>query len=365
MNASLAELLESLKPGLLWVSRDGLVRYVNADASVRTGLAPGRRLFDPDLLRAVAAVVADKAPREVVAVGGPARQGAGLSELPCRVIPGLGSDDAFVMIAADPSVDHGAAFQNLLHVIHHDLLDPLEAASHALDAAQASHTAGAVPLHDTMGELLKSLHKLVDLAALWGSSALLATDRIEVWPLLQDVWAELQPLAEARSIKVRFRAHGRAEQLSTIYGSKPWLRRVFTECMESALRVSGNSATLDIEHVQMGPRAMIIFRDCGVFAARHDDAVDMPGPAKGAKTTLPRLKAREQIGLKLCQHIVQLHGGQLREEEDDGVHNFLIDLPTGAPSHTDESAIGLAQAQIYARDLSALMSRRRTPTPHA
>jgi signal transduction histidine kinase len=365
MNASLAELLESLKPGLLWVNREGLVRYVNADASARTGMAPGRRLFDPDLLRTVAAVVAGKAPRAVVAVGAPAREGAGLSELPCRVIPGLGSDDAFVMIAADPSADHGAAFQNLLHVIHHDLLDPLEAASHALDAAQAGAAGSAMPLHDTVEELLKTLHKLVDLAALWGSSALLATDRIEVWPLLQDVWGELQPLAAARSVKVRFRAQGPAEQLSTIYGSTPWLRRVFTECMESALRSSGTGATLDIEHVQMGPRAVIIFRDCGVFAARHDDAVDLPAPAKGAKASPPRLKARDQIGLKLCQHIVQLHGGQLREEEDDGVHNFLIDLPTGAPSHADQSPIGVAQAQIYARDLSALMSRARAAAPHS
>ena len=27
MHASLAELLENLKPGLLWVTRDGVVRY--------------------------------------------------------------------------------------------------------------------------------------------------------------------------------------------------------------------------------------------------------------------------------------------------------------------------------------------------
>ena len=40
MHSTLAELLENLKPGLLWVSRDGLVRYANGDAGVRTGLAP-------------------------------------------------------------------------------------------------------------------------------------------------------------------------------------------------------------------------------------------------------------------------------------------------------------------------------------
>jgi CheY-like chemotaxis protein len=72
------------------------------------------------------------------------------------------------------------------------------------------------------------------------------------------------------------------------------------------------------------------------------------------------LSARDQIGLKLCRHIVSLHGGQLREEEEDGVRNFLIELPTGAPHRNDQSQLDVAQAQRYATDLAALMSRART-----
>ena len=39
MHASRAELLEDLKPGLLWVTRDGVARDANAAAGARTGLA--------------------------------------------------------------------------------------------------------------------------------------------------------------------------------------------------------------------------------------------------------------------------------------------------------------------------------------
>ena len=88
-------------------------------------------------------------------------------------------------------------------------------------------------------------------------------------------------------------------------------------------------------------------------------------PVKGAPAAKPMLAAREQIGLKLCQHIVALHGGQLREEEEDGLRNFLIDLPTGAPHRADEAAIDVAQAQQYARDLSALMTRARRKNAQA
>jgi hypothetical protein len=56
---------------------------------------------------------------------------------------------------------------------------------------------------------------------------------------------------------------------------------------------------------------------------------------------------------------MSLHGGQLREEEEDGMRNFLIDLPTGAPYRAEDAAMDAAQAQRYAADLATLMARRR------
>lgn len=360
MHSTLAELLENLKPGLLWVSRDGLVRYANGDAGARTGLASGRRLYDPDMARAVSAVVTGREPRAVNAFGAPAQQGGAVPELKCRVIPGLSADDAFVLIGNDPNAGHGAAFDNLLHLLQHDLREPLAVAGKALRAAQAGASGVVDALCGSIDELLLTLNKLVDLASVWGSTALLANDRIEPWPLLLQVWGELQSLAQSRSIKVRFLAQGATESLATIYGSEPWLRRVFVECLDSALRSARPGVTLVIEHIQLGPRALIVFRDCGVFAAPSSDSVSMPSPAKGTKPAARRLSANDQIGFKLCQHIISLHGGQLREENEDGLRNFLIDLPTGAPHrNTAQSQIDVVQAERYAADLAALMVRAR------
>lgn len=369
MHPTLVELLENLKPGLLWVQRDGLVRFANADAVRRTGLVVGRRLYDPDLVKAVAAAVATQTPGAVNAVGG---GGGTASEISCRVLPGLSRDDAFVLLAAQKDAD--TAFDNLMQVIRSDLREPLAQSRQAL-ALMRGH-AGVVDheveaIGDGLHELLRSLDKLVDLADLWRSGALLANDRIELWPLLQAVWAEVEPLAVQRGLKARLRAQGDARDLATLYGSEHWLRRVFLECLESAVRSSPPGTTLEIEHRQLGPRALIVFRDCGVFAAQEaPGAVPMGGAAApaAAAAARPALRqaasaaahAREQIGLKLCQHIVSLHGGQLREEEEDGVRHFLIDLPTGAPHHSDDAQLDIAQAQRYASDLAALMARART-----
>jgi hypothetical protein len=80
------------------------------------------------------------------------------------------------------------------------------------------------------------------------------------------------------------------------------------------------------------------------------------------------LKGRDYIGLRLARQIVALHGGALREENESGVRNFLIDLPTGAPHRLEQTQLDIAQAQQYAKDLSALMARarkRNAPAPSA
>lgn len=356
MHATLTELLENLKPGLLWVSREGVVRYANGDASQRTGLAPGRKLYDPDLTRAVAAAVAGRVPRAVRSVGAVPAPGDAAAELQCRVIPGLTADDAFVLISPDPVTDHGTAYDNLMQVIRSDLRDPLAELHRVLQLEGARDAAANDVLLEKVDDVTRTLDKLLDLASVWGSAALLASDRIELWQMLQQAWAGVEPLAVARSVKVRFRAQTPAEQLATLYGSESWLLRVFSECLEMAVRAAPRGATIDIEHRQMGPRAMVVFRDSGLFAPRSADAVELGG-GKGRGAPLP---AREHISLKLCQHIVSLHGGQLREETEDGLRNFLIDLPTGAPAREDAAQLDIAQAQQYARDLAALMSRART-----
>jgi len=360
MHASLTELLENLKPGLLWVSREGVVRYANGDATERTGLAIGRKLYDPDLSRAVSATVAAKVPRAVNAMGRAQEAGAGAPDLACRVIPGLSADDAFVLIKPEDSANHGAAFDNLLQVVRSDLREPLGQANAALTVARndPADAHGIDALCRSVDEVLRTLDKLVDLASVWGSSSLLANDRIELWPMLQQVWSEVEPLAMENRVKVRFRSQGEVEQLATLYGSEPWLKRVFLECMESAVRASKPGATLDVEHRQMGPRALVVFRDCGMFAPAVTGSVDMPSAARKPKA--PTLHVRDQIGLKLCQHVVSLHGGVLRDEDEFGVRNFLIDLPTGAPHRNEQTQLDIAQAQKYAHDLAELMARART-----
>lgn len=361
MHATLAEILENQKSGLLWVSQDGVVRYANGDACARTGLASGGKLYDPDLARAVTKAALQRVGGAVTAPGRPAAPGEPVPELKCRVVPGLSKDDAFIFIRDDNATDPGIAFENLMQIIRSDLREPLHRTQKALTRLDPEIAHHADHLSAEISDVLQVLDKLLDLAGIWSSGALLATERIELWPLLQSVWAELQPQAVSRSVRVRFQAQDETANLATLYGSETWLRRVFLECLEAAIRAAPPGSSLVIEHRQMGPRALLVFRDCGVFAASIG-GIDLGSGAPKGKAPVG---ARERIGFQLCRHILDLHGGQLREEVEDGARHFLIDLPTGAPARSTDAQIDIAQAQRYARDLAALMARSRRSTPTA
>ncbi|MBY0367691.1 MAG: sensor histidine kinase [Burkholderiaceae bacterium] len=355
MHTTLAEILENQKSGLLWVSQDGVVRYANGDACSRTGLAAGGKLYDPDLARAVMQAVLHRASAAVNATGRPGQPGEPAPELRCRVVPGLAKDDAFVFIRDAVAADPGIAFENLMQIIRSDLAAPLHDAQRAMEVLEPDLASQAEPLLNSITDVLQVLDKLVDLASLWSSSSLMANDRIELWPLLQSVWSELQPQAMSRRVQVRFQAQDEAANLATLYGSEPWMRRVFLECLEAAIRAEPPGGTVLIEHRQLGPRALIVLRDSGVFS-HGTRGVELGPLPKGRPGTAA---ARERIGFHLCRQILALHGGQLSDEEEDGTRHLLIDLPTGAPHRNVDTQIDIAQAQRYASDLAALMARAR------
>lgn len=360
MNSSLTEILENQKTGLLWVGQDGVVRFANGDACSRTGLTAGSKLYDAELSRAVTQAVLHGASAAVIATGRPAQAGAPVPELACRVVPGLARDDAFVFIRDTVSADPGIACENLMQIIQSDLATPLHDAQRALEVLDSDFAAQAGPLLSGVTEVLQVLDKLVDMAGLWSSSTLMANDRIELWPLLQSVWGELQPQAQARRIQLRLQARDEVANLATLYGSAPWIRRVFLECLEAAIRAEPAESVLLIEHHQVGPRALLVFRDSAVFS-RLTRGADLGRPTPGRADTAA---ARERISFHLCHQILALHGGQMRDEMDGDERQLVIDLPTGAPHRAQDTQLDIAQAQRYASDLAALMARSRRKATH-
>lgn len=368
VNPTLSLLFEGLRDGLIWSSASGQIKFANTRAVELCGLKAGQDLPEGRLRKAVQVIAAGKLDNPLEMEFEPPPGARPL--LHARVMAALTPGDAFVFLSPPALYGEPLALANLMTVIRTELGGQLKRLENSLDAARQGADVGR------LGEAIEqskavtdTLARLTDLSAIWASESLLADDRIEAWKLLQEVWEQARPFAESRKVSVRMISRMEATTSPIIYGSEFWIRRVMVESLQSALRAAGNGATLDIEMRQMGPRVLVVFRNSGMWAAQArgavilNDAAARPDASKPAPPR-PSVDPKDLIGLALCERILALHGGQLREEVDDGLRNFLIDLPTGAPHRAEfDATLDSAQAQRYAADLSALMARGRRPRP--
>jgi hypothetical protein len=342
MHASMSELLEHLKPGLIWVGSDGVVRYANRSGSRCTGLATGSRIADRALSRAVIGATIGQIPRQATLPLAPSAHGVPGATVGCRVVPGPGGDDAFVFV--DAHAGDGTGVDTVMRALRHDLRDPLRSAQASLELAQQTPARGRdtgeiEALLDRVGRLLEVADQLLELAALWDEGLCAADDRIELWAVLQQAWGEVEPEARARGVRVHFGADPLDRTPVTLYGSERWLRRVFVECLQSAVRGTRAGGEVQVRHQQDGGHARI-----ALLARRPAGEVG---------------DGSEAVARQLCRHVLLRHGGRLRDEDEGPLRQLVIELPTGAPSQVDDAQLAIAQAQRYARDLSALMLRRR------
>jgi hypothetical protein len=162
----------------------------------------------------------------------------------------------------------------------------------------------------------------------------LPTERLEPWPLLEQAWQEVAPLAASLGVQAQFRPHADPSALGALYGSGRWLRRLLTECIESAM-VNAPGCPIELEHRPFGPHTQIVLPHTRAFTTDHDS------PAR-----------------LLAEAIARAHGGDLRIEQDEDRRDLIVELPTGAPYHAGESSARL-QAACFAQDLAALQERAR------
>lgn len=335
----LIEMFERVRGGLLWVQADGTIRHANADARRRTALRAGSQLDDPALLRAV----------QFAARGGQSRAtlySSGAQLLKCRVTPGLAVDDAFVLLAEEPVSDPTAeSAEVLLRAVEHNLVGPLGRAREALALWRDDAEPLAVEtLSAEVDALFAGLSRLCALGRLWSGAEELGDERLELWPLLQQAWSDVEIQALDGEVGLRFRCVGDQATMVPVYGRRSWLLRALAECLGAAVAATAPGGQLLVEQRQVGSTAMLRFRQPGMFIDR----------ATGTQDT---------VTLLLCRQVLALHGGTL--ELDVGEGDWVLQIPTGAPVQDAGAELGMVQAQVYARDLSALMNRSRRAVDNA
>jgi light-regulated signal transduction histidine kinase (bacteriophytochrome) len=356
MNEAFRQLFDQVKSGVVWVQRNGVVRYANKAAVQMTPVILGQPLLDPVAERTVKAAGQDmlKLPFSFELT----TQEAHPDTIRAAVINApVGQDLMVVLNNVSQERWYSQALENLIGYVEAEMAQPIEELAQRLPkTAQMVRQQGAAPdltlmVQDAAALSIK-LGKLRDLVSVFGESAIQRDERILLPDLLRKALAEVMPQAEARNITLA--ASGLDVELPAIYGSLHWLGKATSEYLEQSIRSVQSGSTIELSIQTNGTRVMVRARNQGLFVSNHArrNAFVPFGVGDSAQPS----DKRRGIGLALAQRILEQHGGSVRIEDEFDSVDFVLEIPAGAPA-TQDAQLSVEQAQRYAKDMSQLLAR--------
>ena len=356
MNDAFRMLFDQVKSGVVWVQRNGVVRYANKAAVQMTPVMLGQTMMDPVAERTIKAAGQDmlKLPFHFELT----TQEANPDMIRAVVIPApVGQDLMVVMNNVSQERWYSQALENLIGYIEAEMAMPIETLTEKLpQTAQLLHQQGAMgELQELVNDavaLSGKLGKLRDLVEVFGESAIHRDERIMLPDLLRQSLAEVMSQAKARNVAVT--VAGVDEELPAIYGSVHWLSKAMSEYLEQSIRSAQPGGVIGLSIQTSGTRVMVRARNQGLFVSNHErrNAFVPFGVGDGAKPS----DSRRGIGLALAQRILEQHGGSVRIEDEFDSVDFVMEIPAGAPASQD-AQLSVEQAQRYAHDMAQLMAR--------
>ncbi|WP_294636688.1 HAMP domain-containing sensor histidine kinase [uncultured Aquabacterium sp.] len=355
MNDAFRMLFDQVKSGVVWVQRNGVVRYANKAAVQMTPVMLGQPMMDPVAERTVKAAGQNMLtlPFQFELT----TQEAHPDSIRAVVINApVGNDLMVVLNNVSEERWYSQALENLIGYIDAEMAQPIQTLAGKLPAiGQMLSRPGAGPelhaLADEAAGLSVKLGKLHDLVNVFGASAIRRDERILLPDLLRKALDEVIHLADARNVTIA--THGLDTELPPVYGSVHWLGKAVSEYLEQSIRSAQPGGLINLAVQAVGTRVMVRARNQGLFVSNHERRSAYVPFGVGDS---PKPGTRQGIGLALSQRILEQHGGSVRIEDDfDGV-DFVLEIPAGAPA-TQDAQLSVEQAQRYAKDMSELLAR--------
>jgi len=356
MNDAFRTLFDQVKSGIIWVQRNGIVRYANKAAVQMTPCLLGSALIDPVAERTIKAAGQDmlKLPFSFEMI----TQEAHPDTIRAVVINApVGNDLMLLLNNVSEERWYSSALDNMIGYIEAEMAKPIEVLMNKLPQVASVAQSGrrSTELETLLGEadeLSTKLGKLRDLVSVFGQGAIQRDERIVMQELIKEVLTEVMPQAQLRNITIT--TSGLDADLPVVYGSHAWLSKALLEYLEHSVRSAQNEGLIEFSIVAMGTRLLLRSRNQGLFVSNHErrGAFVPFGVGDGFEQT----QARQGIGLALSQRIVEQHGGNVRIEDDFDAVDFVMEIPAGAPVSQD-AQLSVEQAQRYAKDMAQLMAR--------
>ncbi len=192
------------------------------------------------------------------------------------------------------------------------------------------------------GRVLDLIDQILQLARLEAGRMPLRARRLDLCQIARDIGQAFAPLAERESLVLDVRTPGLPV---TLYADPAHLEKVLSNLLSNALKFTPAGGAVRVT-VEAGPEtARVMVRDSGpgIPATEMDRVFDRFHRVDGLAS---RSEPGTGIGLALAKELVELHGGSLSVESDEGFGStFILRLPMGRRHLTSEQIVRVDETE--------------------
>lgn len=211
----------------------------------------------------------------------------------------------------------------------HELRNPLTTLRTNVEVAQLDPAATVEDYQEMAIVLENTLTRLetlvADLLLMARDEHALVHEDVPLEPLLQEVIADLMPLAKQYRVKLYFISNVEVDVCA--WGDEALLARVFANLVENGIRYNRLEGTVSVTLRSDDMGSTIVVEDTGIGIPAEYQATIFE---RFYRLDRSRSKHRDGsgLGLSIVAHIVALHGGHIKIESAEGVGTkFTVSLP--------------------------------------
>lgn len=232
-------------------------------------------------------------------------------------------------------------FRQLTQDIAHDLRTPVTSLITMMYLIKRKHNDG-VPINDYIDRLEITGHQLKDMVEDFLQLSLLDTETkkptlakniLYLEDLLQDVVTQWQQIATKKHIEVTLNIS--TDDKSPIQGDQLQLKRVFANLIENAINYGRDHGFVHINVMREDNLIFVLVEDDGIGVPQieHEKIFERFYRANKARTSTD-VGSGNGIGLSIVKRVIELHGGTINLESEEGVGStFTVMLPLADEAH--------------------------------
>lgn len=220
--------------------------------------------------------------------------------------------------------------------LSHELRTPLTTISLLAETAGRDAESASPRLRDRIakievetGHLVQMLNELLDLSKIESGTVPLLLDDVDLVRVARASAERLRPFAERQGLRLAFEM---PERVSPVRGDEDRIGQVLINLLHNAVKFSPNGGEIVVGVREAGSEIVVWVRDPGIGVPRADRARIFE---RFYKVDRARVRGRggTGLGLSIARHVVQMHGGRIWVESEEGEGStFSFSVPLTSPA---------------------------------